>query len=57
MLVRPAPGCAVRDPFTRALLPEAGADVPETDFWLRRLLQGDVLLISELVSEPVIPRA
>lgn len=43
MHVRPAPGCAVRDPFTRELLPEAGADVPDTDFWLRRLLQGDVV--------------
>lgn len=43
MHVRPAPGCAVRDPFTRELLLEEGADVPATEFWLRRLLQGDVV--------------
>lgn len=55
MLVRPAPGCTVRDPVTRVTLPEAGADVPGNDsFWLRRVLQGDV--IPAAAPEPGAPQ-
>lgn len=50
MFVRPGPHphdagalLKVRDPMFR-LLPDAGADVPETGFWLRRLACGDVVL-------------
>jgi hypothetical protein len=43
MMVYPAPGRRVRDPHTKALLPETGRDVPDHDFyWLRRLRDGDV---------------
>ena len=55
MFVRPVPGCAVRDPFTRVLLPEAGADVPPNDFWLRRVLQGDVLPVPEPAASAALP--
>jgi len=33
----------VRHPRTKALIPETGAEVPETFFWLRRLRDGDVV--------------
>lgn len=46
MRVRPAPGRKVRDPeHGNRHLPESGADVPETTYWLRRLRAGDVVKI------------
>jgi aminoglycoside phosphotransferase (APT) family kinase protein len=33
----------VRFPRTHALLPEEGTEVPEDQFWLRRLRDGDVV--------------
>lgn len=36
----------VRDQYGRVMNP-AGADVPETTFWHRRLLHGDVVLVTE----------
>lgn len=42
MYVIPQPGRLVRDPLTGIPLPEIGADVPETSYWLRRLTVGDV---------------
>lgn len=44
MFVKPAPARAVRDPMSRLLLPAEGAIVPESQFWHRRLLFGDVVL-------------
>lgn len=44
MLVKPAPGRAVRDPRSRKVLPATGWDVPETSFWLRRVRDKDVLV-------------
>jgi hypothetical protein len=53
MFVKPAPHPdhpqdgtkfrSVRIPHTYALLPEAGREVPENAFWIRRLAQGDVV--------------
>jgi hypothetical protein len=43
MIVKPAPGRAVRDPSTYELLPAEGRDVPDTFFWRRRLRDGDVV--------------
>ena len=34
---------AVPFPATRSLLPVQGADVPETQYWLKRLEDGDVV--------------
>lgn len=47
MMVKPAPGRAVRDPVTRQLLPEAGRDVPDNTFWHRRLRDGDVIAVDD----------
>lgn len=45
MFVKPAPGRNVRDPVSKQHLPEAGREVPETTYWLRRLACGDVVLV------------
>jgi len=47
IFVRPAPGAKVRDPVTKAPIPEAGVIVPNDGFWNRRLRLGDVILVEE----------
>ena len=42
MFVKPAPGRVVRDPETGLPIPEGGVQVEKTQFWLRRLKDGDV---------------
>ena len=42
MFVKPAPGRAVRDPETGLSIPEGGVRVEKTQYWLRRLKDGDV---------------
>ena len=42
MFVKPAKGRTVRWPGSMLPLAEAGENVPETTFWLRRVMQGDV---------------
>jgi hypothetical protein len=47
ILIQPAePGRRVRDPITRAVLPDAGAEKPRSPYWLRRLRDGDVIEIA-----------
>ena len=41
--VKAAPGRLVRDPTTYRKLPEEGAEVPCTQYWLRRIRDGDVV--------------
>lgn len=44
LFVRPAEGCVVSMPESGyTLLPESGARVPLTQYWLRRLACGDVV--------------
>ena len=43
MYVKPKPGALVRDPVTRTPLPSGGAEVPEDQYWMRRLADGDVV--------------
>ncbi|OVE45589.1 DUF2635 domain-containing protein [Chromobacterium violaceum] len=43
MYVKPTEGFAIRDPDLLDLLPAAGREVPDTDYWLRRLRDGDVV--------------
>ncbi len=45
MFIRPAPGLKVRDPDLRDLLPAEGREVPDSDYWIRRLRDGDVIEI------------
>lgn len=49
MFVKPAPGLKVRDPDSRLHIPEEGAEVPESSYWLRRLSDGDVLTCAPAV--------
>lgn len=44
MYVQPAPGLVIRDPDLLDFLPAEGRDVPETDYWSRRVRDGDVVL-------------
>lgn len=50
--VKPAAGLLVRAPDTREPLPAAGAEVPATPYWLRRLADGDVTLQPPPASRP-----
>jgi hypothetical protein len=43
MFVKPAEGMVIPDPDRNDALPAEGRDVPMSDFWLRRLRDGDVL--------------
>jgi hypothetical protein len=42
MFVKPKAGVVVRDPVTREPLPASGREVPENDYWMRRLRDGDI---------------
>lgn len=44
MIVKPVPGRRVRDPDTMAILQDE-TEVPNTSFWQRRLVEGDVSLV------------
>ena len=57
MYVVPAPGLKIRDPDLKDLLPDAGRDVPNTDYWQRRLRDGDVVIevAKKSAASPKIP--
>ena len=42
-------GSVIRDPHTRRPLPAEGGRVPDSSFWHRRLLAGEVV---EVTAEP-----
>lgn len=44
MYVKPAPDLRIPDPDMKDWLPEEGREVPDTDFWQRRLRDKDVVL-------------
>ncbi len=50
MFVVPESGRRVVDPATRQALPAAGADVPRSTYWLRRVREGDVSVASSASS-------
>jgi hypothetical protein len=63
--IRPAPGLRIADPDSGGYLPETGALMPRSAFWLRRQKDGDVVeasppatakeavsLASDAVDEP-----
>lgn len=52
MLVKPVPGLVIRDPDLLDLLPETGREVPQTDYWMRRLRDKDVVLADVQPSAP-----
>jgi hypothetical protein len=43
MYIKPAPGIVIPDPDRHDMLPAEGRDVPVSDFWMRRLRDGDVV--------------
>ncbi len=55
MFVKPAPDRKVRIPRSRDFLPAAGAEVPDTSYWHRRVRDADVVLADpepEAAPEP-----
>lgn len=53
MKVKPVnPDAVIRDPHTRRPLPATGGDVPDSNFWRRRLRAGEVVPVV-LVTRPV----
>lgn len=42
MYVIPKEGMVIRDPDLKTHLPPEGRDVPDSPFWQRRILDGDV---------------
>ena len=54
--VKPAPGYLIPDPDRHDMLPADGRNVPASDFWLRRLRDGDVVEAPE-PAEPAAPAA
>jgi hypothetical protein len=49
----PASGLNVRNPQDMAILPEAGAVMPLTSYWKRRIKTGDVVVGSPKKQEVV----
>jgi hypothetical protein len=40
-----------RDPITKRHLPAEGAEVPATGYWLRRVREGDVQMVTPAKGE------
>ena len=56
MKLKPAPGLVVRDPVLGDVLPPEGREVTPSDYWHRRLRDGDVELAEISVAvEPAEP--
>ena len=43
MYVTPASGLTIRDPDLKDYLPSEGREVPNTDYWFRRIRDKDVI--------------
>ena len=50
--VKPKEGYIMRDPETRIPLPPEGAVVPRNNFWIRRLVAGDVSEVKSVSPPP-----
>lgn len=50
LTLRPAPGITLVDPETGTAIPEAGATVPTSSYWRRRLKDGDAVLIAQAAT-------
>ncbi|MGI4849559.1 MAG: DUF2635 domain-containing protein [Janthinobacterium lividum] len=53
MFVKPSPGIRMPDPDMQDFLPEGGREVPDTAYWLRRELDGDVVRVEQAGAAPV----
>lgn len=54
MFVKPAPGVKVRDPISMLHIPEEGRDVPENNYWTRKIAAGDVVRVAAPESGVVV---
>lgn len=45
--VKPAPGMRVKDPATLRVLALEGEEKPQTTYWLRRVVDGDVIILDQ----------
>jgi len=45
MWIQPVPGRLVRDPAFHDVLPEAGREVEPSEYWQRRLRDGDITVL------------
>lgn len=52
MYIRTAPGITIRDPDLLDFIPEEGREVPDSDFWQRRLRDGDVVRSVAVAADP-----
>lgn len=43
MHIKPASGVRLRDPVKGDVIPKEGRDVPRSEYWLRRIHDGDAL--------------
>lgn len=47
IFVKPKTGAKIRFPETKQLLEAEGQDVPDNNFWRRRVLEGDVVMVEK----------
>lgn len=52
IFVKASPGRRVKDPITMRLLAEAGELKPATSYWVRRLADGDVVIVEAQAAKP-----
>src|SRR5260364_272678 len=55
MWIQPAPGRLVRDPAFHDVLPEAGREVEPSEYWQRRLRDGDVIVLKRPAASKPAP--
>lgn len=53
IMITPAVHRRVIDPKTNQVLPEGTTKVESSSYWLRRIRQGDVILVEEKPEQPV----
>lgn len=52
MRVKPTnPAAIIRDPHTKRVLAAEGAEVPDSNFWIRRLNAGEVVLVEDAPAQ------
>lgn len=54
LFIRPASGLKVRDPITKQHLREEGESKPRTNYWLRRVRAGEVVVINKPTSSDAV---
>lgn len=52
MFVKPLDGRSVPDPDRGDLLPEEGREVSQNQYWYRRQLDGDVVIVPSVDEDP-----